>query len=453
VSGQAHGNAAAPDLRPGAPPRADAAAVLLERKVRDLEAILSVTRLLAVEEDLDRLLPLMAQACSRVLQAERSSLWVVEPETGELFTKVAQGAQPIRLKPGEGVVGFVAAHNAPLCVPDAYSDRRFNPDVDRRTGYHTREILCFPLTDLEGRRVVGVLQALNKIGGQGFTPYDQELASALAAQAGVALQRAALREQAVERKRLQAELDLARTIQQSLLPKDSPRVHGLMLAGASRSAAETSGDYFDYLDLGPGHLGLVVADVSGHGLGPALIMMEARAVVRSLCAAAVSPARLLAAANALLTRDLDAGNFLTLCLGCFDLANGRFSYASAGHDPPLIYRARDDAFLDDLPSTGPVLGVIPNAEFGMSRPCSLDPGDVLVFTTDGLPESRDRQDELLGKERLKDLVRRSADSDAGRILELLLKAAADWSGPQAQRDDITVAVAKVGADWPRTKGE
>lgn len=425
--------------------RAVAHDVPLERRVVDLESILSLTRAIAAESDLTRLLHLLAASCRKVLQVERTSIWVIDPETGELFTRVAEQTGTLRVPAGKGIVGAVAEAGEPLLIPDAYADPRFNPDVDKKSGFRTREILNVPLFSAESDRVVGVLQALNRVEGK-LGAYDLELAGLIAAQVGVVLEQAALREQAEERKRLQAEMDLARGIQQSLLPEQAPDVAGLEIAGANRSAAETSGDAFDYVDLGEGRTGVIVADVTGHGLGAALIMTAARAYLRALCEAHGDPAKVLAAANALLSRDLKDGNFLSLCLAVFDPEKGEIRFASAGHDPPLVYRPSEDVFAE-LDSTGPLLGVLPEADFEVIGPLPAQPGDVMVFMTDGLFECMDAGEETFGKVRVQETVRATARKSAGEILDALLAAADRWTGGRPPRDDITLVVVKIGPDF------
>jgi phosphoserine phosphatase RsbU/P len=420
--------------------------VPLDRRLRDLESILSITRAMAAEPDLSRLLVMLAAACSKVLQVERTSIWVVDPQNGEVFTKVSEGMDAIRVPRGKGIVGAVAEHGETILIPDAYADARFNPEVDKKSGFRTREILCLPLKDIEGKRVVGVLQALNKTGGQKLEAYDVELAGLIAAQVGVVLEQAALREQALEKRRLQAELDLAQNIQQKLLPSESPKVKGLDVAGINKSATETSGDYFDYIQLRDGRLAIVVADVTGHGLGAALVMTAARAFLRALCGTESDPGKIVSFGNDLLEKDLDSGNFLSLCLAAFDPESGALHYTSAGHDPPLAYRPGDDAFAE-LESTGPLLGIVQGMEFGVAGPMPLIAGDILVFMTDGLFECMNASDETFGKDRLKDVIRANKDNTSAEILAALLKASEDWTGNLPPRDDITVVVVKVGAEF------
>jgi phosphoserine phosphatase RsbU/P len=238
-------------------------------------------------------------------------------------------------------------------------------------------------------------------------------------------------------------MDLANSIQRRLLPRESPRVAGFDIAGVNRPATETSGDYFDYVTLPDGRLGVIIADVTGHGLGAALVMTSARAFLRALCAAESSPEKILAASNNLLEHDLENGNFLSLCLAAFDAKGLSLEYASAGHDPPLVFRPGENNFAE-LESTGPLLGILPGAEFSIGGPLPLQKDDVLLFMTDGLFECMNAADETFGKDRVAEVLRANATGTAEGILAALLAAADNWTERRPPRDDITAVVVKVG---------
>src|SRR5207244_2610231 len=159
----------------------------LQQRVEKLGGILDVAKALVAERDLDRLLKLIVHAAARVVEADRCSLFLVDRERGELWTKVAQGigTKEIRIPIDRGIAGAVATTNAAINIPDSYKDPRFNQNVDKQTGYKTRNILCVPMRSVEGD-VVGVLQALNTLGGKTFTDEDEELLSALGGQAAAA---------------------------------------------------------------------------------------------------------------------------------------------------------------------------------------------------------------------------------------------------------------------------
>src|SRR5947209_7056760 len=178
--------------REGPVPLLDFAAMdRLQARVTKLGRILEVAKALVAERDLDRLLKLIVQAAARVVEADRCSLFLVDKAKGELWSKIAQGVgtREIRFPMGRGIAGTVAETNTPINIADAYDDPRFNPDVDKETGYRTKSILCVPMRSIEGE-AVGVLQALNKISGETFTEEDEELLSALGGQAAVAVNNA-----------------------------------------------------------------------------------------------------------------------------------------------------------------------------------------------------------------------------------------------------------------------
>ncbi|HWE22391.1 MAG TPA: HD domain-containing phosphohydrolase [Myxococcales bacterium] len=168
----------------------------LQERVRKLGGILDVAKALVAERDLDRLLKLIVQAASQVVEADRCSLFLLDRERNELWSKVAQGVgtREIRFGVGKGIAGAVAQTNQPINIPDAYADPRFNRNVDKETGYRTKSILCVPMRSLEGE-VVGVLQALNKRGDGPFTEEDAELLSALGGQAAAAINNAFLHQE------------------------------------------------------------------------------------------------------------------------------------------------------------------------------------------------------------------------------------------------------------------
>jgi HD-GYP domain-containing protein (c-di-GMP phosphodiesterase class II) len=168
----------------------------LQQRVEKLSGILEVAKALVAERDLDKLLTLILQASKRVVDADRCSLFLVDRERGELWTKVAQGmgVKEIRIPLDRGIAGAVATSGQAINLPDAYADPRFNPAVDKQTGYRTKAILCVPMRSIEGE-VVGVVQALNKADGTHFDGEDEELLGALGGQAAAAVNNALLHQE------------------------------------------------------------------------------------------------------------------------------------------------------------------------------------------------------------------------------------------------------------------
>jgi phosphoserine phosphatase len=410
-----------------------------QRQLQDLRVVLEVARSMAVATDVDQLLALILDAARTVLNADRATLFLYDAQTDELYSKIAQDAVQIRFAADRGIAGAAAQTRRTINIPDAYADPRFNRDVDRQTGYRTRCLLTVPLTGYDDR-LVGVVQALNKTEGV-FTAYDERLAEALAAQVGVALQRARLLEHYVHKKQMENALALARQIQLSLIPREAPRVPGYDLAGWTRPADETGGDCFDFMPLAGGRLGLTVADATGHGVGPALVIAETRALFRALAGQADRAAEILTRANALLCPDLTEGRFVTAFLGILDPARHLLEYASAGQGPLLWYRAAARE-LDATASTGLPLGLMDPLLLEAAEPVPFAPGDVGVFLTDGFLEAHDPAGNQFGRERVADVIVRSARLPAAEIIQALTAAVDDFMAGGRQLDDLTAVVVK-----------
>ncbi|MFH1136833.1 MAG: SpoIIE family protein phosphatase [Pseudomonadota bacterium] len=246
-----------------------------------------------------------------------------------------------------------------------------------------------------------------------------------------------------QRDRMQQSLDLAMEVQQSLLPKRAPRVKGLDVAGTSRYCDETGGDYYDYLDHpDPGRIGLVVGDVAEHGAPSALLMASARALVRQSASTSRESAVILTEINRQICRDVeDSGRFVTLFLADVNVPKKIISWASAGHDPALVYDRKRDAFLE-LGGSGPALGIMDGFVYE-GRQADLAPGQIVVIGTDGIWECHHPEGRMFGKEALKDVIRGNRDLTAPGIVAAVMDAVGAFRRPLEFEDDVTLVVAKV----------
>lgn len=252
-----------------------------------------------------------------------------------------------------------------------------------------------------------------------------------------------------ERKRAERELRenqeqfrVARDIQQRLFPKSAPDVQGFDISGASFPAEATGGDYFDYLPMPNGRIGVVVGDVTGHGVGPALLMAETRAYLRVLAGRREDPGAILTEANSVLAEDVGSERFITLFLGCIDPATRSFTYASAGHPPGFIL-GTDGKIKATLKRTGIPLGMRPDNVFTNAPALVLEHGDIVLLLTDGIEEATSPDDSLFGMERILETVRANRENPAQAILQSLYEAARAFANRGPQLDDITAIVIKV----------
>ena len=239
-------------------------------------------------------------------------------------------------------------------------------------------------------------------------------------------------------------LALAREIQQQLLPASPPKLTGFEIHGVSLYSDETGGDYFDYVNLYAQHghrIGVVVADVSGHGIGPALLMATTRALLHGGRGRGFSLGQLLEYVNHQLAQDVSRGHFVTLFLLALEAGEDSIEWSTAGHDPAFHFRANHNQF-HELGGEGIPLGIDADWHYATSGPTRLDKGDIVVIGTDGIWEASDEQGERFGKSRLCDFIREHHRDGAATLCAGLKDAVSEFRGGRTQHDDVTIVVVK-----------
>lgn len=240
---------------------------------------------------------------------------------------------------------------------------------------------------------------------------------------------------------------LARDVQQQFY-KVGLSVPGLDIAAAAHPAAETGGDYFDFIEAPGGCFYAVIGDASGHGLGAALVMTMTRAYVRSFAAMELDVGQILTRVNAMLAADLEGNRFVTMLLLRIDPASHTLSYASAGHVPGFVLNGLGGVAFD-MAATGPPMGLFPGCEFTTAS-VSLAPGDLVMLLTDGITESCTAAQEQFGTERAIECVNACREHPAGQVAEGICRTAREFAGDEPQFDDMTAVVVKVGTIGPIT---
>ena len=238
------------------------------------------------------------------------------------------------------------------------------------------------------------------------------------------------------------QMRIAHDIQQRLFPDKSPGLEGFDIAGVSHPAEETSGDYFDYIPMQDGSTALVVGDVTGHGIGPALLMAETRAYLRILAAHLDDIGDILTRANRVLAEDIGQERFVTLIMVQLNVAERTLRYASAGHPACPWFDARGE-LKDELRRTGIPLGMREDAEYQSSETFGITPGDLLALMTDGVEESLSPEQELFGTERIHAYLRGNQSKPAGELADLLHQQAREHLAGVDQPDDYTTIIVKA----------
>jgi sigma-B regulation protein RsbU (phosphoserine phosphatase) len=411
-----------------------------QQTLAKLHFLMEATKALASTLDLGELLGRILEVAKTQADAERGTLFLVDEKTEEIWSLIAQGMEKreIRLPLGSGIAGSVAKSGEILNIPDAYADARFNREVDARTGYRTRNILCIPIRNKSGK-IIAALQLLNKRHG-GFTSEDVDFLLTLSDHMALALENAQLHRALLEKERLEREMALARDIQRGLLPETAPQLPGFDVALTNEPCYEVGGDYYDFLPLGPDKLLVVIADVEGKGISSAMIMSNVQATLRALAPNLHALDQLAESLNHMILAGTRGGKYLTMFLGLIDIPRKSIDYINCGHVPPVVVRTAGEPV--NLTEGGMVVGLFDGVHFDTGR-FKFQAGDVLVLCTDGITESMDEAQEEYGMERLAACVQGAVAQSATEIVKAVNAEVAVFSRKGTHLDDKVVIALKV----------
>ena len=335
------------------------------------------------------------------------------------------------LRSGKGIIGHVVHTGEVVSAPDVRLDPRY---VAGRG--ETLSELAVPIVSETG--VIGCLN-VESDRLSAFSPADAELLQFFASTAALSIQKALLHRQVLQKQRIEAQLKVAHEVQSGLLPGAPPELPGYDIAAVNLPTWAIGGDYYDYVPLDGGRLGVVIADVSGKGIPAALIMATFRAALRTEIRRHAEMPAVAAQLNRVVLESRDASRFVTAVCGVLDVASGRFTYVNCGHNPPLLLRASSGA--ESLQEGGSALGLFAEGDFEAGT-VRLDPGDSLVLYTDGVVEPTDDDDREFGVERLEATVRGAIGRPATEALRAVIDATRAFSGHDDYDDDFTLVVVK-----------
>jgi phosphoserine phosphatase RsbU/P len=391
---------------------------------------------------LDALLKKIAEATIMLLECERASIFLHEPGSNELWTPVALQAGTLRVPAAAGIVGAAFTGNQVIVVESAQDDPRFHRDIDRTTGYTTRSLLAAPMLDIESKPV-GVIEAINRREGT-FTQAHVPLIQLLADQAGVAVQRHQLQMKAITAAALRHEMELARDVQQSMLPKKAPQVPGMEVGVWAATASLTGGDAYDLWAMPGGGLGFFLADGAGHGLAPALVVSQVRTLIRALAEENphADPDHLLGQVNRRISQDFQPMQFVTAFLA-FARCDGVLQWSSAGHGPVYLSKGKGGPFEELEPPHQP-LGVSDEWQVSSPKPVELSAGAMLIAPSDGMFEASNSGGDQFTAERLMAVATANRDRPVEQLVDRMRLAVQAWQEGPDGADDQTLAVLRWG---------
>lgn len=368
------------------------------------------------------------------LDAEACSIFLIDEQTNELVCRQCAGPVDImglRLDLTQGIVGKAVQSNSCQMIRDVRLDPDFAASVDKGTGFETRSVLCAPLS-VRGE-CLGALELLNKHSGDGlFDKQDRYLLTAMASAAALAIHQARTAERLVEQERVQKELELAREIQEKLLP--AALAGSFPVAGINLPAREVSGDFYDFFQLPDGRIYFNLADVSGKGMNAAMLMAKTSSLLRCLAKQTDDPSALLSQVNEEIFDTSSHGMFVTVVSGYLDPIAERAFFANAGHQPPLLLDS--EGTFREYPAHAPPIGILPGIEYPLTE-VELADGALYLFT-DGLTEQRDPGGKEISVAGLQEIILKYRDENRQQRLSDIVRDV--LNNGAIQRDDITMMV-------------
>ena len=412
----------------------------LRHHMERLQFMVEASKVFNSTLDLSELLGKILDVAKTLTKAERGTLFLVDEKANEIWSLIAHGMekQEIRLPRGKGIAGHVALTGEIVNIPDAYADARFNPEVDKRTGFRTRNMLTLPIRNKAGK-IVATLQLLNKATGS-FTDDDTDVLLTLSGQMAMSLENAQLHRDLLEKERLEREMALARGIQRSLLPDTAPVIPGFDLAVLNEPCFEVGGDYYDFLSLGPNTLLVVIADVEGKGISSAMVMSNLQATLRALALHLHSLNDIAESVNKMILHDTRGEKYMTMFIGLIDTRRKPIHYINCGHVPPIIVRPGSQPI--ELTEGGMVIGLFEDIQFDRGH-VKFQTGDILLLCTDGITESMDAQNEEFGLERLVESVSKDPERKAKEIVLKVCDDVTIYSKGGTHMDDKVMLAIKI----------
>ncbi len=409
----------------------------LSRQARTLEVLNEISRELTSILDLDQLLHRVAELLKKLIAYDMFSILLLDEAGKSLHHRFAvRFDEKVALKPtyalGEGLVGYAAQHKQAVVVPDVHKDLRY-----LQLNAETRSELVVPLVYQD--RVIGVLD-LEHTKRAYFTEEHLRSLTTLAAQVAIAIENARLYEHVVKQeRRLERDLETARELQLQLLPAECPRLRHAQVAARFDPAYAIGGDLYDFLDYSLERTGLAIGDVSGKGARAALYAALVSGLMRSTAISEPGAAEMLSAINlSLFERNIDA-QYVSIIYAVWDDRERTLQLANSGLPRPIHC---SQGKIHVIESTGLPLGLFGDAEYEEST-LTMQPGDVIVFFSDGILDARTPDGESFGRKRLEEIVTQSCAGSAEEVVNTIFDATCEYCHDLAPFDDKTVVVLKV----------
>jgi sigma-B regulation protein RsbU (phosphoserine phosphatase) len=416
------------------------------RKEYDYGAVIEkVSRAITTLLDLGQVLRHLTQTFVEDMFINTTSVMLLNPAAAEYRVYLADGERKEEVagkffKSNGPLMQIIEGEKKELTRYDVLEDPKYKA-ISQPCAQEFESVcasLMVPLVFQD--RLIGVLNLGEKKSGKPYNRQDIDLLHAVANQGAVAIENARLFQENIEKQRMEEELNIARDLQKSMLPAGCPEITGFGIAASSASAREVGGDFYDFIDMGKDRFGLIVGDVTGKSVSGALVMSASRSVFRMLSEGQLGVADIMNRANKRFKKDIKGGMFVALLYAVLDGKSRVLSLCSAGQTQPIHFSARaGKAKLVETEGDRFPLGILEEANYGETQ-VQLERGDSVVFYTDGIVEAMNEKGEILGFERLLEVVEGSGGTSADALLKEILNRVNEFAGGAAQHDDITIIV-------------
>ncbi len=384
----------------------------------------------------------------------KKSIQAVKAEQGSIKMVMEEKNQPLQTlvreddfsivgksyKVGTHIIGWVLKNKTVLIIDDLATDSRFTVAEEEKK--EIRTALCVPI-NFKGQ-IIGVLTVINKKTPEPFSKNDGRLLSIVAAQSGQIIRNSQLQEEALEKTRLQEELNVARKIQLSLIPDKDPKIEGLDIASFYIPADNVGGDYFDYFDLGDEKIAAVIADVSGHGPPAALMMTMIKGVFHSIMSHFSSTDQALGEINRILNRILPSEMFVTILLLEIDLKKKEMHFSNAGHNPFFFYDTKMGK-VQLIEKPGFAINLLPDSTYSPEK-IDLQKNDLIFVYTDGLTEAVNDKFEMFGTERIEKIINKTKEESSLTTINNIRSELTSFADAAIAGDDIAMITIKINKD-------
>jgi sigma-B regulation protein RsbU (phosphoserine phosphatase) len=410
----------------------------LKNSLQELSLLNEISIAIGSTNALDKIIELIIQKCVKYFQVEQAVVMLLDPQKTTPFHTVVRSADesmislPYRLD--SQLTGWMLLNNKPLLVNDLYSDKRFS--LSKNDDIGIKSLLCAPLM-LKGK-MIGLISLFNKKKEE-FTENNQRLLSIIASESAQILENARLLKEEQAYQAVRAELEVAKNIQQKLLPEELPKMDGFEIAAVNIPANEVSGDYYDLIEINKQKFALGLGDISGKGMPAALLMANLQATLRGQVIFNDLAKDCINYANTLLFKSTESNKFATLFFTLVDIENKVLSCCNAGHDQPILLKKSGDIIR--LKTGGIPLGFMQDFVFE-EESIVMEPGDTLIMYSDGITEAMDEEGQEYSEEKLLALCNEFSYLSADEIKKRIVSAVHSHARNVPQSDDMTLLILK-----------